>query len=64
MPEDLDSSSPESDNLPLAVNSLSYSYPGSLPVISDFTLSLPRGSRCLLLGANGAGNLRAASLQA
>lgn len=63
MPEDLNSSSSESDKLPLAVNSLSYAYPGSLPVISDFTLNLPRGSRCLLLGANGAGNLRAASLQ-
>lgn len=41
--------------VPLAVNSLSYAYPGSLPVISDFTLKLPPGSRCLLLGANGAG---------
>ena len=42
---------------PLAVSSLTYAYPGSLPVISDFTLNLPRGSRCLLLGANGAGVL-------
>ena len=61
MPEDLNSSSSESDNLPLAVNSLSYAYPGSLPVISDFTLNLPRGSRCLLLGANGAGNFGSAA---
>ncbi|DBA89037.1 TPA: ABC transporter I member 20 [Trebouxia sp. C0005] len=46
-----------SDELPLSINSLSYAYPGALPVISDFTLHLPRGSRCLLLGANGAGDL-------
>lgn len=39
----------------LAVNSLSFSYPGYPPVVSDFSLRLPRGSRCLLLGANGAG---------
>lgn len=54
MPEDFDSSSATAD-CPLAINSLSYAYPGSLPVISDFTLNLPAGSRCLLLGANGAG---------
>ena len=46
------------DELPLAINSLSYSYPCALPVISDFTLHLPKGSRCLLLGANGAGKVR------
>ena len=40
---------------PLTVNSLTYAYPGLTPVISDFTLNLPSGSRCLLLGANGAG---------
>ncbi|KAL3146681.1 hypothetical protein ABBQ32_000909 [Trebouxia sp. C0010 RCD-2024] len=54
MPKDGNTSS-QIDDLPLAINSLSYAYPGSLPVISDFTLNLPRGSRCLLLGANGAG---------
>lgn len=54
MPANLNSSS---NDLPLAINSLSYAYPGALPVISDFTLNLPSGSRCLLLGANGAGNL-------
>lgn len=58
MPADLHSCSPASDDLPLAINSLSYAYPGALPVISDFTLNLPSGSRCLLLGANGAGNLK------
>lgn len=63
MPKDGNTSS-QIDDLPLAINSLSYAYPGSLPVISDFTLNLPRGSRCLLLGANGAGNTRSsASLQ-
>lgn len=47
------------DELPLAINSLSYAYPGASPVISNFTLQLPRGSRCLLLGANGAGEISA-----
>ena len=56
MPEDIDSSSASAE-CPLAINSLSYAYPGSLPVISDFTLNLPPGSRCLLLGANGAGRI-------
>lgn len=55
MPQNASSSSAADDELPLAINSLSYSYPGALPVISEFTLNLPRGSRCLLLGANGAG---------
>ena len=54
MSEDADNGS-VSEDFPLAINSLSYAYPGSLPVISDLTLNLPRGSRCLLLGANGAG---------
>lgn len=39
----------------ITVNSLQYAYPGHSPVISNFSLSLPRGSRCLLVGANGAG---------
>lgn len=37
-----------------AIN-LQYAYPGCQPFIKDFTLDLPRGSRCLLVGANGAG---------
>ncbi|GMH44842.1 hypothetical protein BSKO_12794 [Bryopsis sp. KO-2023] len=36
-------------------NSLRFSFPGSEPVIKDFTLKLPKGSRCLLAGANGSG---------
>ncbi len=39
----------------VVVRSLSFSYPESAPVVDDFSLSLPRGSRCLLCGANGAG---------
>ncbi len=39
----------------VVVRSLSFSYPDSPPVVDDFSLSLPRGSRCLLCGANGAG---------
>jgi len=37
------------------INSLHYSFPNGQPFISDMTLELPAGSRCLLAGANGAG---------
>jgi hypothetical protein len=37
------------------VRSLTFAYPGHEPLISDLTLSLPAGSRCLLCGANGGG---------
>lgn len=37
------------------VNSLQFAFQNSEPFISDFTLELPAGSRCLLCGANGAG---------
>jgi len=37
------------------INSLHYSFPNGQPFISDFSLTLPAGSRCLLAGANGAG---------
>ena len=39
----------------IVLNTLSYAYSGHHPVISDISLTLPKGSRCLLLGANGAG---------
>ncbi|KAK9822353.1 hypothetical protein WJX74_011049 [Apatococcus lobatus] len=39
----------------IAVSSLNWGFPGSAPVLQDFSLHLPGGSRCLLLGANGAG---------
>ena len=39
----------------VTVNSLTYAYPGQGPFISDFTLKLATGSRCLLIGANGSG---------
>ncbi len=39
----------------VVLNSLSYAYAGHRPVLSDLSLKLPRGSRCLLIGANGAG---------
>ncbi|KAK9803153.1 hypothetical protein WJX72_004123 [[Myrmecia] bisecta] len=45
----------DSDSDAIKVQSLQYAYPGYAPVISDFSLSLPPGSRCLLVGANGAG---------
>ena len=41
----------------VVLNTLSYSYSGHCPILSDISLSLPRGSRCLLLGANGAGEV-------
>eukprot|EP00959_Pyramimonas_sp_CCMP1952_P169714 3545582-Pyramimonas_sp.AAC.1 len=37
------------------INSLHYSFPNGQPFISDMTMELPAGSRCLLAGANGAG---------
>ena len=39
----------------VVLRSLSYAYAGHRPILSDISLSLPRGSRCLLVGANGAG---------
>lgn len=37
------------------VTELQFAYPGQKPFISDFSLKLKPGSRCLLIGANGAG---------
>jgi ABC-type multidrug transport system fused ATPase/permease subunit len=39
----------------VVLNTLSYAYSGHRPIVSDLSLTLPKGSRCLLLGANGAG---------
>lgn len=39
----------------VVVNTLTYAYPGHKPLISGMSLRLPPGSRCLLIGANGAG---------
>jgi len=39
----------------MVIRSLAYSYPGGKEILSDFSLELPPGSRCLLSGANGAG---------
>lgn len=41
----------------VVLSTLNYSYSGHRPIISDISLSLPKGSRCLLLGANGAGDM-------
>ena len=43
----------------VVVRSLNFSFPFSRPIIHDVSLELPRGSRCLLTGANGAGARRA-----
>jgi CCR4-NOT complex subunit CAF16 len=40
----------------VAVNDLTFAYPGArAPVFRGFSLALPAGARCLLLGANGTG---------
>ena len=39
----------------LLIRSLSFSFPGHAPMLSDISLRLPRGARCLLCGANGGG---------
>jgi CCR4-NOT complex subunit CAF16 len=40
----------------ILIQDLSFSYPGAAgPVFSRFSLQVPAGSRCLLLGANGVG---------
>ncbi|KAL4860214.1 ABC transporter I family member 19 [Chlorella vulgaris] len=39
----------------VVVSCLNFSFPFSAPVIHNLSLELPRGSRCLLTGANGAG---------
>ena len=49
-----------SNDLALEVNSLFFQYsqinaPPGPPVLEDVTLNLPKGSRCILVGANGAG---------
>lgn len=46
----------DADNAPsVSVSSLKFAYPDSPPVVDGVTLDLPRGARCLLVGANGAG---------
>lgn len=39
----------------IQLNHLSFAYPSCPPSIVDASLELPRGSRCLLIGANGTG---------
>ncbi|KAJ3382812.1 CCR4-NOT regulatory complex component [Lobulomyces angularis] len=41
-------------NNAIEVKDLNFSF-GAEPVLQDFSLTLPKGSRCLLTGANGAG---------
>ena len=46
---------PSQDIKAVCLNGLSFAYPGCEPSLKDINLDLPRGSRCLLIGANGAG---------
>lgn len=39
----------------VSLQGLTFAYPGCAASIKDVNLDLPRGSRCLLIGANGAG---------
>lgn len=39
----------------IGLNGVSFGYSGCPPVIKNCNFDIPRGSRCLLLGANGAG---------
>ena len=41
--------------LGIRLNGVTFSYPNCPPFISNASLELPRGSRCLLIGANGTG---------
>ena len=41
--------------LGIHLDSVTFSYPGQRPFIDGINLALPRGSRCLLIGANGTG---------
>ena len=41
--------------LAIDVAHLTFAFPLHEPALVDFTLSLPRGARCVLVGANGAG---------
>jgi ABC-type uncharacterized transport system ATPase subunit len=41
----------------LGIKHLTYAYPGHFPILKDLSFDLPRGSRCLLIGGNGAGTL-------
>jgi CCR4-NOT complex subunit CAF16 len=44
----------------VAVNGLTYAYPGHSPILRDIAFDLPAGSRCLLIGGNGAGVIQCA----
>ena len=46
---------PEESPLGIRLNGVTFAYPGCPPFIKDASLDLPRGSRCLLIGANGTG---------
>ena len=39
----------------IALHNIQFAYPGCQPFIQGCDLDLPRGSRCLLVGANGMG---------
>jgi CCR4-NOT complex subunit CAF16 len=48
-------SSAEGSPMHIDVNNLTFAYPGKEPVLRGLNMQLTNGSRCLLIGANGAG---------
>jgi CCR4-NOT complex subunit CAF16 len=45
----------EQDAPAVRLDGLTYAYPGCEASVKGVSLDLPRGARCLLIGANGAG---------
>jgi len=41
----------------IAVRAMNFAYPGQPPLFADFSLDIAPGSRCLLVGANGSGQI-------
>jgi CCR4-NOT complex subunit CAF16 len=48
----------------IEVRSLTFAYPGTAPQLSDMSLRLPAGARCLLCGSNGSGKTTLLSILA
>ena len=57
LPQPAASATPDDDSTPpVSVVDLRFGHPGApAPLLDGFSVSLPAGARCLLVGANGAG---------
>ena len=56
-PPKLEEDNSESSSNGINVKGLQFSYDGQPPLFVDFNVDVSPGSRCLLVGANGSGNL-------